>query len=515
MFKKNKNKNQSKNTLEAEDNNKKQLSKSLNDNVAAFRKIFGSDDTIVYRDIENAYSSDFRACVIYIDGMIDTDITNKNIIQPIMNSELKIRQIDDDLLDKLKSKVISTNQIKKTGNIDDLVFALFNGDVLLLVDRFNEALQIGCKGWETRAIEEPGMEKVLRGPKEGFTESLITNLSLIRRKLKTTDLKFKFREIGVRSKTKVCICYIETIASNEIIRELEKRLDDINIDGVIETGYIEELIKDCPLSPFKTIGNTERPDVVAGKLLEGRIALILDGTPSALTLPYVFIEYFQTAEDYFDNFYFSSINRIVRYLGEFFTTSIPPIYISLITYHQEMIPTPLLLSITASRQGVPFPTIVEAIILLFIFEMIREASIRMPSTMGQSVGIVGALILGQAAIEAKLFSAPMVVVIAATGISGLINLKLKGANIVIRLFLTLLSGIMGLYGYIFGVIACFIYMYSMRSFGIPYMLEIGSINPVDLKDTAIRAPWFYMKMRPKTISAKNIIRQKVSKAKGT
>jgi spore germination protein KA len=252
---------------------------------------------------------------------------------------------------------------------------------------------------------------------------------------------------------------------------------------------------------------------VAAKLLEGRIAVAVDGTPSTLTLPYVYLEYFQTAEDYYDSYWYSSINRIIRWLGEFFTSSIPAIYIAVMTYHQEMIPTPLLLSITAARQNVPFPTIVEAIILLFIFEVIREASIRMPTPMGQSVSIVGALILGQAAIEARLFSAPMVIIVAATGISGLLTIKLKGASIVIRLALMLLAAFMGLYGYIFGVTGALIYMFSLRSFGVPYMLEYGSINPTDLKDTFIRAPWWYMSFRPKQMAAKNIIRQKISGAK--
>jgi spore germination protein KA len=357
------------------------------------------------------------------------------------------------------------------------------------------------------------MEKVLRGPKEGFNESIMTNLSLIRRKLKTPDLKFKFREIGVRSKTRICICYIETLANDEILKELEARLDKVDMDIVASSNYIEELIKDCPLSPFKTIGNTERPDVVAAKLAEGRIAIAVDGTPTVLTLPYVFLEYFQSAEDYYDNYYFSSINRLLRCLGEFFTSSIPAIYVAIITYHQEMIPTPLLLSISSARQGVPFPTIIEAIILLFIFEIIREASMRMPTPMGQSISIVGALILGQAAIEARLFSAPMVIVVAATGITGLLNLKLKGATLIIRLILLLLSAFMGLYGYIFGVIGHLIYLFGMSSFGVPYMLEYGSINPVDLKDTFIRAPWWYMILRPKQIAAKNIIRQSVVKSK--
>lgn len=510
MFKRNKQKEYNKNNETVQTDKNQQLSKSLNENISMLKSILQNDNTVVYREIENMYLSSFRACLVYIDGMVSTDVTNKNIISPIMNADLSVNENDKNILNKLKNKIVSTNQIKAASNIDELLLALFYGDAVILVEKFNEALLLSCKGWEKRALEEPGLERILRGPKEGFTEPLMTNLSLIRKRLKTPDLKFKFKEIGVRTRTRICICYIETLVNNEILHELENRLNKINTDGILSSEKIEELIRDSPLSPYKTIGNTERPDVVAAKLMEGRIAIVVDGTPSALTLPYVFMEYFQSAEDYYDSFYFSSINRIIRFIGELFTISIPAAYIALITFHQEMIPTPLLLSISAARQGVPFPTIVEAIILLFIFEVIREASIRMPTPMGQSVSIVGALILGQAAVEARLFSAPMVIIVAAAGITSLLNIKMKGSSIIIRLILMLLSSFIGLYGLIFGIIGVLIHLFSMRSFGVPYMLEYGSIDPLDLKDTVVRAPWWLMNSRPKQTAAKNIIRQRNS-----
>lgn len=507
MFKKKKQNESNKNETTQADIDK-QLSKSLNQNIDLLKSILQNDNTVVYREIENMYLSSFHACLIYIDGMVNSDITNKNIISPIMNADLSVNENDKNILNKLKNKILSTNQIKASSNVDEILLTLFYGDAIVLVEKSDQALLLNCKGWEKRALEEPGLEKILRGPKEGFTEPLMTNLSLIRRRLKTPDLKFKFKEIGVRTRTRICVCYIETLVNDKILQELEHRLNKINTDSIISSGKIEELIRDSPLSPYKTIGNTERPDVVAAKLMEGRIAIVVDGTPSVLTLPYVFMEYFQSAEDYYDNFYFSSINRIIRFISELFTISIPAIYIALITFHQEIIPTPLLLSISAARQGIPFPTIVEAIILLFTFEIIREASVRMPTPMGQTVSIVGALILGQAAVEARLFSAPMVIIVAATGITGLLNIKMKGSSIIVRLSLMLLSALMGLYGLIFGTIGILIYLFSMRSFGVPYMLEYGSIDPLDLKDTVVRAPWWLMNSRPKQIASKNIIRQK-------
>lgn len=496
------------------ENANQQLTRSLSENIETFKSIFKNDNTVVFREVENMHLNSFKACLIYIDGMINEDISNRDMIFPMMNADLELQEDECDVLDKLKNKVISASKIKKAGNIDGLLLDLFSGDTLLLVDGFDSALTVYSQGWETRALAEPDFEKIIRGPREGFTESIMVNLSLIRRKLKTQDLKFKFKEIGTRTRTKVCICYIDTLANCEILKELESRLDKIDIDGVLDSGYIQELITDSPLSPFKTIGDTERPDVVAAKLLEGRIAVVVDGTPAVLTLPHVFMEHFQSAEDYYTNYYFASINRIIRVIGLFFTTSIPAIYVALIAFHQEMIPSPLLLSISAARQGVPFPTIVEAIMLLFAFEVIREAGKRTPSTMGQSVSIVGALILGQAAVEAKIVSAPMVIVVATTGVTGILIPELNEVSIILRLILLMLAAFMGLYGYIFGIIGLLIYLFSMRSFGVPYMLEYGSINPVDLKDTFIRAPWWYMAERPKRIASKINIKRKVFKPKG-
>jgi spore germination protein KA len=277
------------------------------------------------------------------------------------------------------------------------------------------------------------------------------------------------------------------------LKELELRLNKIKDMDIIDANYIQEAIADSPHSQLRTIGNTERPDVVASKLLEGRIAIFIDGSPSVLTLPYVFIENFIAADDYYINYYFGSINRLIRIISGILSVSIPAIYIAFVTFHQEMIPTPLLLSIAASRKGVPFPTIVEAVVILLAFEIVREAGTRMPTTMGQSISIVGALILGQASVEAKIFSAPIVIVAAVTGITGLLLPKLKGASILTRGIFILLASVVGLYGFIFGVMGMLLYLFSLRSFGISYMAKSGSINPKEVKDTTIRAPIFTMK----------------------
>ncbi len=487
------------------------IEKNINNNIETFKEIFQNDDTVIFREVENVSSEKFRACLIQVEGMTNHEITHKNIIYPIMNGDLSSNE--DGLIKKLKAKVVCTSDIKISSTIDDIIVNLLSGDTILIIDGYDEALIINTKGWQTRQIAEPESERTIRGPKEGFTESIAINLSLIRRRIKTTDLKFKFKELGVQSKTKICISYIEGIADEKILTELENRLKNINIDAILDSAYIQELIMDSPLLPFKTIGNTERPDVVAAKLLEGRIAVLVDVTPTVLTIHFVFLEYFQSNEDYYSSFYYGSINRLLRVIGVFISTSIPAIYVAISTYHQELIPTPLLLSISAARQGVPFPTIIEVILMLFVFEIIREASTRMPAAIGNAISIVGALVLGQSAVEARVISAPVIIVVGFTGITGLIAPKLKGSIIIMRLIFVLSAAFLGLYGYIFCIIGLLIMLFSMRSFGVPYMLEVGSIKPNDLKDTVIRAPWWYMEYRPGLIVAKNNIRQSKKKKK--
>lgn len=481
------------------------LQKNLTKNIQIIKQVFYDDDTVIERQFENQNSNRVKCCIFFINGMVDNEIINENIIQPIMVNSCLSKK--DDTINIISSQVIVTNDVKKTDDLDEVAQGLISGDTVLFVDGSSSALIISTKGWQSRAISEPDNEKALRGPREGYTESILTNLSLIRRKIKTPDLKFKFRTFGTRSNTKACICYLDSLVDKKILDELTRRLDKIQIDGVLDANYIIELIKDAPMSPFKTIGISERPDITAAKLLEGRVAIILDGTPVVLTVPYLFIENFQANDDYYINFYFASISRLLRIIGFFITISVPAIYIALTTFHREMIPTNLALSIMAARQGIPFPTLFECIVMLIIFEIIRETGIRVPSNIGQALSIVGALVIGQAAVEAKFISAPMVIVVAITAITGLINPTIKGVTIILRLFFLLSSAVVGIYGYLYAFIGLLIHLFSLHSFGVLYTSQLTSYSFSESKDNLFRAPWRYMSTRP-NFAEKNIIRKK-------
>lgn len=471
------------------------LTECLEKNMEVFKEILVNDDTIIYRTFENKNGMKF--CIIFADGMVDSNVINQSIIEPVMSNDIAKKGCIENLI----NHILLADNVRKSMDIQELTDALFCGDTIVLAEGASGGIIASSKGFRKRAIKEPDTEKTLRGPREGFTECLTENLSMIRRKLKTKDLKFKYRNIGVRSNTRVCICYIEGVANPKIIEELNRRLDTIDIDAILDSGYIQELIRDSPYTPFMTMHTTERPDAVAAKLLDGRIAVLVDGTPTAITLPAIFIEQFQVNEDYYLNFYFASLGRLLRITGFFITISLPAIYTALITFHQEMIPTPLLINISASREGVPFPTFVETIGMIIVFEVLREAGIRMPTFSGQALSIVGALVIGQAAVEAKFISAPIVIIIALTGITGLMLPKLSGAMIILRIVFIVLASFLGLYGYIFGMAGLFIHLMELRSFGVPYMYELMGIDPLEeIKDTYIRAPWWFIKYRQRLVS---------------
>ncbi|MBC8060943.1 MAG: spore germination protein, partial [Clostridiaceae bacterium] len=456
---------------------------------------FINDITIVYRDLLFGKAVGTKCMLIYIGGMANSQIINENIIKPILLSDISYIN-HREIMNVLMRKVLLTGDNKKSDLVDDIIDGIIYGNAMLFIDGFAEVIYINTIGWETRSISEPQAETIVRGPREGFTESMNLNLSLLRRRLVNPNLKLRFMKIGKQTKTQVCVCYIEGIAKEPILEELMKRLSNIEIDGILDSGYIEEMIKDAPYSPFRTIINTERPDVVAGKLLEGRFGVICDGSPVVLTLPSIFVEVFQSNEDYYDNFLYSSFVRALRWLCFFLGTSVPAIYVAIVTFHQELIPTELLISIYTARKGVPFPTIVEAMGMIIIFEILKEAGLRMPKHVGQAVSIVGALVLGDAAVNAKLVSAPIVIITAITGIASIMLPQVLGI-VEIRIIFLILASFLGLYGYIFGVMGLVLHMMSLRSFGIPYMINVPSFSTQDIKDTVIRAPWWDMYLRPK------------------
>lgn len=481
------------------------LTKSLKENIELFKdNILKSHDTVIYREFKNKNTA-LKFCLIFIDGMTDREIINENVIYPLMTDPFNIES--KDMIDYIKEEVLIIDDLSESSKVEKILKLLLYGDTLLLIEDFDEGIILNTKSWETRSISEPQSETVVKGPREGFNESLNINMSLIRRRINSPNLKFEIQEIGVRTSTRVCIGYVEGIVNPKILKELKLRLDKIDIEGFFSSGTLQEFINDRPLSPFKTIGNTERPDVAASKLLQGRIIILCDGSPTVLTLPFLFIENFQINEDYYDSFIYASINRILRLIAFILTISTPGVYIAFVAFHKELIPTKLALSIYVSKQGVPLPTVVETLLMIIIFEIIREAGLRLPKHIGGTVSIVGALVLGDAAVNAKFVSAPIVIVTAIAGICGLILYEMNAGIIVSRLIFLILGSILGLYGVVFTLMGLVIHLMSLKSFGIPYMMKLIDLDKYNIRDSSIRAPWWILKYRTEFI-AKDEVRSK-------
>ncbi|MFD0959197.1 spore germination protein [Paenibacillus chungangensis] len=491
-----------------------QLNSSLAANVNRVRKTMGESTDIIIREVVIGKSREQRMAILYTDGLADKDAVADFIMESSM-LDMEQSALTEQLLDggsalqMLQSTALSIGEVKAITDFEDLLHNLLSGEAIILLDGYAEGIAAGTRGWKDRGVTEPATESVIRGPRESFSETLRTNTALIRRKIKDPNLWLETRQIGRVTKTDVAVMFIKGIASEKVVKELRVRLDRIDTDAILESGYIEELIQDNAYTPFPTVYNSERPDVIAAELLEGKVAILVDGTPFVLIVPALFVSFLHAAEDYYHRSDISTLVRILRYLGVFIALFGPSLYVAITTYHQEMLPTQLLISLAAQREGIPFPAFIEAIMMEVSFEILREAGLRMPRSVGSAVSIVGTLVIGQAAVEAGIVSAAMVIVVATTAIASFVFPAYSLAN-TIRMLRFLLMGLavsFGMFGIIVGVFAILLHLCSLRSFGVPYLSPFAPMIPEDQKDTLFRLPQWAMTTRPRLISQRNIERE--------
>lgn len=492
----------------------KPIQSNLKQNIQKIREVTGYSKDISVREFPLGKDGVIHLAVIYTEGLADSKAVNENLMKNLMieirNSEISsIGALGKDTIGLLKDYALSIGSVREEREYEKILDALLSGDTLVLVDGYDEALVVSLRGWEDRGVQEPSAQTVIRGPRQGFSETLRTNTALIRRKIKDPKLWVEDRQIGRITKTDVALMYIKGIANEKVIEETRTRLDRIDIDGILESGYIEELIQDETYTPFPTVYHTERPDTVAAGLLEGRVAILVDGTPFVLIVPALFGQFYQAAEDYYQRADIGTLLRILRYFSFFIALLAPSLYIAITTFHQEMLPTQLLISLAAQREGVPFPAFVEAVMMEVTFEILREAGVRMPRAVGQAVSIVGALVIGQAAVEAGIVSAAMVIVVSITAIASFVLPAFNMAISVriLRFFLMIVAASFGLYGITIGLIALVLHLCSLRSFGIPYMAPFAPAIAEDQKDMILRVPWWGMFSRPRLLSQKNVVRE--------
>ena len=469
------------------------LSKDFEKNTGKIEDIL-KNNCVLFKRTVMIGKTGVKCRLYYMDGMVNAALIDDSVIRPLVSASLTDKNFCT--ADFLLSNILFTGDAKPQTDLGEILRSILYGDTVLIIEDNDVALVVDSKGWRTRGVNEPVDERVLQGPREGFDEAAMLNLALIRRKLVTPDLCTEMLHVGRRSGTLVFICYLGSLADKALLNRIRKQIKEIDIDGILDSNYITEMIKKPKYSLFKTVGTTERPDIVAARLLEGRIAVIVDGTPVVLTIPYLFCENFQSDEDYYLNFLVASIGRCLRYICFFLAILVPALFTALCVHHFDLLPTSFSLTLIKLRGGVPFPSVIECLLLIFVFEILKETGVRMPQSLGHALSIVGGLVVGQASVEAGIISAPMLIAVALSGIAGLMIPRLKGAVFYLKVVFTIAGALFGLYGIFTLGTFIILRVLALDSFGTDYTLPLANPTCQNLKDTFLRAPWGNMLARP-------------------
>ncbi|EGL82435.1 GerA spore germination protein [Caldalkalibacillus thermarum TA2.A1] len=482
------------------------LSASLTDNEQVLRSLYKNCYDVIFRSF--FISGKTKAMLIYIEGMSNVEELNDNLLAPLMKEEAG-QPHSMHSIQELLEKRINISTVSEIQTFADVIDKVSVGHPVIIIDKQQSGLSVGLEKYEQRSLEEPPAERVVRGPRHGFIETLQVNISLLRRRIKSPQLKTELLKVGRYSQTDVVVAYIEGIVDPTLVQEVTNRLKRIKVDAILDSQNIEEFIEDNPYSPFPQVLNTERVDVTCAYLLEGHVGVLVDGSPFALIAPTTFYSLLQSAEDYYERFMIGTALRWLRYFFVVLALLLPSMYVAVLSFHQEMVPETLLLSMAASREVVPFPALVEAFIMEVIFEVLREAGIRLPMQIGAAVSIVGGLIIGEAAVRAGIVSSPMVIVVALTGIANFAFPRFNAAFAIrlLRFPLLLLAGTLGLLGVMLGVVTLVIHLCTLRSFGLPYLAPMAPVDVRSIKDVLLRAPAWASDTRPRLTGQANKKRQ--------
>lgn len=428
---------------------------------------------IKYREIN---LTNGKVYLVFVDNLCDSKFISEYIIEPILRHEN-----DDNLIESFINNAVYANNIGTVKDFNDAIVHILSGDVVIVPTFSQDFAYCEAKGYSKRAINIPITENVIKGPREGFNEAFVDNISLIRRKIKNPDLKFENFSVGSKSKTVVVVTYINGVAEDELVTNIKNKISNLNTEFILDSNYIEELFR-YKNTFFDTVGYSEKPDTVAAMLLQGKVCIIVDGTPFVATAPYFFIENFQTPDDYYMNRSLANVTRILRMVAFAIALFLPALYLALTTFHYSLIPSVFVFRLAISRAGVPFPTVVEIIMMIFFFQLLREAGVRLPQPVGQAVSIVGALILGDAAVGAGLTSESTIIVVALSSISSFLVPRLFGVITFWSIFLIIMSGILGLVGLYVGFLILIAHIGNLETCDYPYLLPLGTKRTLKYKD---------------------------------
>lgn len=472
------------------------IGKDLLKNKKILKALLCSDDVIFFEFTAGSKN----ALAVYVDSITDKETLGLQVIFPLKNANVSQSV-------KKLAKTITCANVKTVTEIKEAANEVLNGSTVILIDGKAGGFAADVKKFDVRAIAEPPTELAIRGPRNGFIESIKTNLSLVRRYLKTTALKIETTEIGKYSSTTVAIMSIDGITDPSLVKKIKNKLENVKIDGIPDSSYVSKILYERKNSLFKQVGSTERPDVLIERMLEGRIGILVDGSPFALTLPYLLIEDFQTAEDYYISHYRANLVRALRVLAIFLSVFLPGLFVSAQLFHLQLIPLNFLLTIVNSIKGIPLSPSLEMFFLLLIFEILNETSIRMPKYVGMALAVVGALVLGETAVNAGLVSTPAVLIMAMSGISIYTVPELTETTSILRFIVLLIAGSIGGYGIVLTEAFLTCYLCASENYGVPYVAPYSPLIPNDLQDGIYMSDVTSMPFRPQALNSKNKRRQ--------
>ena len=470
------------------------LSQSLTENTRFFQQKFQNAMDFMLRELD---LGGVPAALLGLDGLVNKQVITLSILDPLLAAPPPEKP-GEAALAYIEGQVLATMEQKRVGDTAQALTLLMSGFALLLVEGCREGLAFGVQGFATRGPEEPQNEVMQRGAKDGFTESFLTNIAMIRRRLKTTDLKFEKVEVGAQSHTPLALCYLQGVASPVILAQVKQRLAACDLQTVLGAGYLSGFLDRGRL--FRGVGMTERPDVVCGKIEEGRIAILVEGTPSALLVPFLFVENFQTLDDYLARPFYGTFLRWLKYAAFFLGAFLPGLYVAIVTHHPEMLPEALLLKIAESESQTPFPIMAETLLLYFLYEVLREAGLRAPRSLSATVSIVGGLVVGDTAVAAGLVGAPSLLVVALTAIAGYAVPRLYEPLALLRLGFLLAGNFLGVWGVVIGLTVLLMDLCGTSSFGVPLLSPIAPFRgELAARDVLARADWRRLARRQATV----------------
>lgn len=483
---------------------------SIKKNEAILKEVFKDANDIIFRNLNVGQNKKLNVLLVYVDGMTTKDAISEFAVQNMMeavNLEEFEKSKEKELQNAVMKTSISITEVGTLENLQECVDKMLSGETILFIDSCTKAIWLSSRGWPTRGIQEPSAETLIRGARDGFIETMKINITLIRRRIRDPRLKIKYMSVGSRSKTDIAVLYIEDIVNKTVLEAVEKRLNNIDIEAVFESSYIEEMIEDDTYSPFPQVENTERPDAAASALLEGRVIIAVDNTPTVLMAPAIFVSFMQSSEDYYERWLLSCLIRAIRYIALPIVMLLPALYVAVAQFHPNLLPTQLALYVAASRANVPFPPYFEALLMELVMELVREASLRITTPVGSTIGLVSGLVIGSAVVEAGLITPIAVIIVALTALSSFAipSYNFSTSLRMIRFGFIICASIFGLFGISLGLCILIIHLCTLKSFGVPYLTPLTHFieRREDLKDTIVRPKIRNLVRKPKYLQIEN------------